>query len=56
MNCLDTPPMGGCMCGWLDGWVHVKSLKIKIKFDLFHIIQFFLKMYDLWRHPQLSVG
>ena len=34
------------------GWCHVKSLKIK-KFDLIEIIQFCLKIYDLWRHPHL---
>ena len=33
------PPMGGCMRWWVDGWGHVKSLKI----------------YGLWRHPHLWV-
>ena len=38
--------------GWVNGWGHVKSLKI----DLIEIIQFCLKIYDLWRHPHLWVG
>ena len=24
----NSPPIGGCVVGWVDGWVQVKSLKI----------------------------
>ena len=30
--------------------------KDQINLDLIEIIQFYLKIYDLWRHPQLWVG
>ena len=40
--------------GWVNGWGHVKSLKNRINLDLIEIIQFCLKIYeiyDLWRQP-----
>ena len=56
--------MAGCMGGWVDGWVNmwvngwdqVISLKNQINLDLIEIIQFCLKIYDLWRHLHLWVG
>ena len=60
MICRDTPTHGW-VCGWMGGsvgqWVgsgHVT--KYQINLDLIEIIQFFLKIYDLLRHPHLWVG
>ena len=60
MICRDTPTHGW-VCGWLGGsvgqWVgsgHVT--KYQINLDVIEIIQFFLKIYDLLRHPHLWVG
>ena len=36
-------------------WLH-QITKYLINPDLIGIIQFCLKVYDLWRHPQLWVG
>ena len=42
--------MGGC--GWLGGWVGSGQMTEKlINLGLIEIIQFCLKIYDLWRHP-----
>ena len=56
MICGDTPTYG-----WVDGWVGqwlglCQITKNQINLDLIEIIQFCLKIYDLWRHPQLWVG
>ena len=48
--------MGLWVDGWVNGWGHVKSLKIKINLDLIEIIQFCLKIYDLLTHPHLWLG
>ena len=47
------PPL---MCGWLGGYVGQcvgsdQITKYQINLDLIEIIQFCLKIYDLWRHP-----
>ena len=43
--------MGGCM----DQWVVSGQMTSLIKPELIDIIQFCLKIYDLWRHPHLWV-
>ena len=46
------PPLGGCMDAWVSQLVgSCQITKYKIKLDLFKIIQFCLKIYDLSRHP-----
>ena len=54
-------PTHGWVCGWIGGsvgqWVgsgHVT--KYQINLDVIEIIQFCLKIYDLFRHPHLWVG
>ena len=43
--------------GWMGQWVvSVQITKNLINLDLTKIIQFCLKIYDLWRYPQLWVG
>ena len=59
MICRDTPTHGW-VCGWVVGWVGQwvgsgQMTKNLINLDLIKIIQFCLKIYDLWRHPT-SVG
>ena len=47
----------GCMGGSVGQWVGSGHItKYQIKFDLIEIIQFYLKIYDLFRHPHLRVG
>ena len=55
---MKTPaPMGGVWVdGCVDGWGSCKITKYQINLDLIKIIQFCLKIYDLWRHPHLWVG
>ena len=48
--------MGGWVDGWLNGWGHVKITKYQINLDLIEIVQFCLKIYDLWRQPHLWFG
>ena len=56
--------MGGCMGGWLDGWVNRwvsgwgsgQITKNRINLEVIEIIEFFLKICDLLRHPHLRVG
>ena len=56
-----SPPMGGCIDWWVGGWVgwwvgsgqNTKNFKIV---DWIKIIQFCLKIYDLWRHSHPWVG
>ena len=57
MICRDTPTHGW-VHGWLDGWVvqwvngwGQVITKYWINLDVIEIIQFCLKIYDLWRHP-----
>ena len=51
MVCGDMPTFGW-VYGWLGGWVGSCQIsKSQINCDLLEIIQFFLKIYDLWRHP-----
>ena len=52
---LDTS-VDGWVNGWVSGWYHVESLKNWINCNLIEIVQFSLKMYDLWRHPHLWLG
>ena len=45
--------MGGCMSGWVVGWMGQwvgsgQITKNLINLDLIEIIQFCLKIYDLW--------
>ena len=51
--------MGVCVVWWVGGWVglQVESCEIGknlIKLDLIEIIQFCLKIYDLWTHSPPS--
>ena len=60
MICVGTPTYGWA-CGWLSGcvgqWVGSGQItNYQINLDLIGIVQFCLKIYDLWRHPQLWVG
>ena len=52
--------MGGCVGGWVGqwvkGWGSGQMTKNLINLDLIEIIQFCLKIYDLWRHPHPWVG
>ena len=51
--------MGGCLFWWVDGWVSGSKreiIKILIKLDLIEIIEFCLKIYDLWTHSHLWIG
>ena len=52
-----SPPMGGCIFWWVGWWVGsgqiTKNLKIV---NWIKIIQFCLKIYDLYRHPHPWVG
>ena len=57
MSCGNSPTYGWVyelVDGWVDGWVDglgpVKSQKNQINLDLIKIIQFCVKIYDLWRH------
>ena len=47
--------MGVWVVGWMvDKWVGSGQMtKNSIDLDLVEIIQFCLKIYDLWRHPNL---
>ena len=49
---MKTPsPMGRCMGGCVGQWVGSAQItKNLINLDLIKIIQFCLKIYDLWRH------
>ena len=44
------------MDGRVSGSVHVKSLKIEYNRHLIEIIEFCLKIYDLWTHSHLWIG
>ena len=42
----------GCVGGWVDQWVESGQMtKNLINLDLIEVIQFCLKIYDLYRHP-----
>ena len=61
MICRDTPPMGGWL-GVVGQWVSGSMggsgeiTNYLINLDIIEIIQFCLKIYDLWRHLHLWVG
>ena len=60
MICRDTPTHGW-VCGWMGGsvgqWVGLGQItKNLINLDPIEIIQFCLKIYDLWRYPHPWVG
>ena len=56
MICEDTLTYGW-VYEWLDGQLRSGQItKNGIDLDLFEIIQFCLKIYDLWRHPHIWVG
>ena len=49
-------PTHGWVYGWLCGWVGQlvgsgQMTKNLINLDLIEMIEFCLKIYDLWRHP-----
>ena len=55
MICEDTLTYGW-VYGWLDGWVgqwlgSCQITKYQINLEIIEIIQFSLKIYDLWRYP-----
>ena len=57
MICGDTPTHGwvhgwfdGWVVQWVNGWGQIIT-KYLINLDVIEIIQFCLKIYDLWRHP-----
>ena len=63
LKSVETPPpivgyVGGWVDkwvnGWVDGWGSCQITKNQI--NLIEIIQFCLKIYDLWRHSHLWVG
>ena len=46
--------MGGCRVGqWVESG-HITEIQINL--NIIDIIQFCLKIYDLWRHPHLCAG
>ena len=56
MICGQTPNYG-LVYRWLGQWVGSCQIsKNQISLDLIEIIQFGLKIYDLWRHPHLWLG
>ena len=64
MSCRDTPThgwvcgsLGGSVGQWVDEWVVSGEItNYLINLDIIEIIQFCLKIYDLWRHLHLWVG
>ena len=63
MICGDTSTYGWgvWVVGWMGGsvgkWVGSGHItKYRINLDLIEIIQFYLKIYDLLRHPHLWAG
>ena len=46
--------MVGCVSGWMGGSGEITNYLINL--DIIEIIQFCLKIYDLWRHLHLMVG
>ena len=48
--------MGGCMGEWVGEWVGSGQMTYLIKLKLIDIIQFCLKIYDLWRHSHQLVN
>ena len=47
--------MGWCMGEWVGEFVGSGQMTNLIKLELIDIIQFCLKIYDLWRQPHLWV-
>ena len=54
MICGDTPPMGGWVCQLVNGLIEITNYLINL--DIIEIIQFCLKIYDLWRRLHLWMG
>ena len=49
--------MGGWLGGWVGQWVgSCQIIKNQVNCHLIEIIEFCLKIYDLWRHTHLWVG
>ena len=44
------------MDGCVSGLVYVKSSKNRVNHNLIEIIEFCLKIYDLWTHSHLWIG
>ena len=59
---VDTlPPLDRCMGGWLGGWAGQwvgshQIIKNLVNRHLIEIIEFCLKIYDLWTHSHLWIG
>ena len=59
---VDTlPPLDRCMGGWMGGWVgqwvgSCQIIKNRVNRHLIEIIEFCLKIYDLWTHSHLWIG
>ena len=59
---VDTlPPLDRCMGEWLSGWVGQwvgsrQIIKNRVNRHLIEIIEFCLKIYDLWTHSHLWIG
>ena len=48
--------VGLCVDWWVDEWGSYQITKNLIYFGLIQVNQFYLKTYDLCRHPHLWVG
>ena len=46
--------MGQCMGEWVGQWVLSGQMTNLIKSEIINIIQFCLKIYDLYRHPPVG--
>ena len=61
MICGHTPTFAMCMGGWLGGWVgqwvsSCQIIKNRVNCHLIEIIEFCLKIYDLWIHSHFWIG
>ena len=49
--------MGGWLGGWVGQWVSsCQIIKNRVQRHLIEIIEFCLKIYDLWTHSHLWIG
>ena len=49
--------MGGWLGGWVGQWVGSRQIiKNRVNRHLIEIIEFCLKIYDLWTHSHLWIG